>query len=158
MKYSANEAENILKAEKALKTHQLSGLRCTKQFYNGLKYNPEDIKQDSPAGVVFYNLNLCYQHGKNVSEGCVEDVIWGFRQSGIPANIVVDGFTELYRLGYLNFTDPNGTMLLGTFNEKAWYQWTRKFYSLLLEGNQKQEILISDSIKPEDTTVDKLED
>jgi hypothetical protein len=159
-KYSAVDAERIIQAEKDIQQQSLKpqGLRIVKHSFTGLKANPDDFSQESPAGVVFYNLQICYQNGGNVSEGSVGDVIWGFRQSGIPGNIVMDGFTELYRLGYLDFTDPNGIQLLGSFNEKAWYKWSPKYFGLLQDANQKSDVLISDSIKPEDTTVEKLED
>ena len=156
--YTAQDAERIIKNEQDLTNLKPQGLRTVKHSYHGLKIQPEDFQQESPAGVLFYNLQLCYQHQKNVSEGMIGDVIWGFRQSGIPGNIVMDGFTELYRLGYLGFTDPNGIQLLGTFNDKAWYKWSQKFFSLLEDKDVPAEVTIVDSIKPEDKTVDDLKD
>lgn len=158
-KYTAADAERIIKAEKDLANLAPQGLRTVVPTYTGLKVQPQDFPQESPAGVLFYNLQLCYQHQKNVSEGSVGDVIWGFRQSGIPGNIVMDGFAELYRLRYLEFTDEFGIKLLGTFNEKSWYQWTRKFLDLLLDAKDvASKTTIVDSIKPEDKTVDDLVD
>lgn len=164
-KYSAADAKRIIKAEEDFKplnpdlsTLKPNGLKTVRSTYTGLKHQPSDIPQQSPAGVLFYNLQLCYQHQKNVSEGCIKDLLWGFRQSGIPSNIVMDGFTELYRLRYLSFTTPEGTAVLGTFNEKCWFKWDRKFFDLLMEDGKVSELLISDSIKPEDKTVDDLKD
>ena len=158
-KYDAADAERIIKAEDDLANLTPQGLRTVRPFYHGLKKQPDDFRQESPAGVLFYNLQLCYQHQKNISEGMVGDIIWGFRQSGIPGNIVMDGFTELYRLKYLDFTDERGTHLLGSFNEKSWYKWTARFLILLLD-TPEQTIAphIVDSIRPEDKTVDDLAD
>lgn len=134
-------------------------MRCTKTYYNGLKGQPDDIQMDSPAGVVFYNLQICFQNKSNICEGVIEDIIWSFRQSGIPNGVTWQGFRALFKLGYIRFTDARGTILLGGPNEKSWYQWTPKYYNLLLEdtGRKEAPLNIAESIKGKDTTVDKIE-
>lgn len=160
MKHSEQDAKRILEQEKLLKLQSnRPGLRQVRPFYHGLKEPPMDFAQESPAGVVFYNLQICYQNQKNVSEGSVADVIWGFRQSGIPNNITWQGFNDLKKLGYISFTGDLGVPLLGTPNENMWYQWTQKYYNLLLNATDGHETLleVTDKIKGKDTTVDKVD-
>jgi len=158
MQYTEQAAKSILQQEKNLKLQSnLPGLRQVRPFYYGLKESPIDIKQASPAGVVFFNLQVCYSNQKNISEGSIEDVIWGFRQSGLPNNITWQGFLDLHKLGYIRFTNSVGVSLLGTPSEKMWYQWTDKYYSiLLLSPEVENDLQIEDKIKGKDTTVEKV--
>ncbi len=159
MKHTEQDAKRILEKEQLLKLNQNQpGLRQVLYYYNGLKEKPIDIRDESPEGVVFYNLQICYGNQKNVSEGSVEDVIWGFRQSGIPNNITWDGFRTLKKLGYLNFTNDMGVTLFGDPTPQMWYRWTQKYYNLLLKTTEgTQNLLVDDKIKGKDTTVDKVD-
>lgn len=160
MKHSEADARKILENEQNLKLQSNKpGLRQVRPFFHGLKEQPIDITQQSPAGVVFFNLQICYDVQKNVSEGSVEDVIWGFRQSGIPNNITWDGFRTLKDLGYITFTDSMGVTLFGDPSPAMWYQWTQKYYGLLLLNpvGPSENLKIVDSIKGQDTTIEKVE-
>ena len=152
------KAQKILESEKNLKLRQnLPGLRPVMAHYFGLKERPIDIVDSTPEGVVFFNLQVCYQNQGNVSEGTVEDVIWGFRQSGIPNNVTWDGFRILKKLGYLRFTNDIGVALIGNPTPKMWYQWTPKYFEILLDRAMEKDTLEFDKkIKGEDTTVDKV--
>ena len=158
MKHTVDQAREILKNEQVLKTSAPveNTLRTVRNNFHGIKSWPKEFQQASPAGVVFGNLLLCYSHQKNISEGILKDVVWGFRQSGIPHNITLDGFSDLYKYGYLIFTDEVGVQHLGSFNENSWYKWTPKFFELLLESGNGS-ITLDNIILPKDTTVDKLE-
>lgn len=126
-------------------------LRVIKPYYNGLSKEPEDIRMDSPAGVVFYNLQICYSNQKNISEGVIEDIIWGFRQSGIPADITWEGLKDLKKKGYIFFHDGTGVAIIGQLTEKLWYRWTSKFFDLLRDQFAPTVNLgIDDKIKPKD--------
>ncbi len=130
--------------EKIAAEGTIPGLRLILNYYNGLREHPQDIRMDSPEGVVFYNLNLCYKNQNSVSEGTIGDIIWGFRQSGIPVSVVRDGLMALKKLGYLNWTGdghPSGGMLmLGDPKETYWIRWTDKFHKLLLPKGEAVEI------------------
>lgn len=45
----------------------------------------------------------CFEQQKNVKEGLIGDILWGFEQAGIPIQCSIDGLRELHRLGYLKF-------------------------------------------------------
>lgn len=160
MKHSVEDAQRILSKGEILKVGQppQPGSRCVRLNYYGLKDNPADIRMDTPAGVVFYNLQLCYKTSKNICEASIEDVIWGFRQSGIPNDITWQGFRALAKAGYINFTNDKNIVLLGGITEKSWYSWTDKYYKLLLSGPEKTvEVKIDDTIKGKDTTYEKID-
>jgi hypothetical protein len=134
-------------------------LRVVVPYYNGITTSPPEIPQDSPGGVVFFNLQLCYQNQQNVSEGILEDVIWGFRQSGIPADITWEGFKTLKKFGYIFFHDGTGTAIIGDPNEKLWYRWTLKYIDLLRGRHETNESLkIEEHIKPVDTNWEKIKE
>ena len=157
MKYSAEDAKKILEQENTLTLNSnKKGLRPVRHHYFGVKERPIDIREESPEGVVFFNLQVCYKNQGNVSEGTVEDVIWGFRQSGIPNDITWKGLITLNKLGYINFTNDIGIPLLGEPNPKMWYQWTDKYLNLLLANPSQTELEIDDRIKGKDTTIDRV--
>jgi hypothetical protein len=133
---SVNEKESIEKLKAGVNdkiTLNTVGprLKVMKPFYHGLISLPEEIKENTAAYVVFYNLQQCYEQSGNVSEGIVEDVIWGFRQAGIPANTTWKGINDLKKLGFMYFHDGTGRVVLGDATEKVWYKWTLKFLDLL---------------------------
>ena len=162
-KHSDADAKRILEAEKPFRqTLSQPGLRVTKNHYFGIKEWPEQIGRDTPAGIVFANLNLCFKNSGNVSEGSIEDIIWGFRQSGIPNQITFKGFKELKELGFMDFTDELGVVIVGEPSaqrvDSIWYKWSNKFYQNLLDKPEKEPTAMDTNINAVDTTVDALED
>lgn len=137
--YNPSQAQQILSKEKDLKiaSQVADDLRVIKSNYFGIRYMPEDIRTDSPEGVVFYILNVCFFNAGNVSEGVVKNVVWGFRQSGIPGAIVWDGMKNLAAKGYIIWTDKAGTQILGDINENYWYKFTPKFTNTLAENTKE---------------------
>lgn len=150
-KYTEQEAKQILEAESSFNASRQVGpmpLRTVRHYFNGLKKDPEDIRQDSPSGVVFYNLCICYQNNNSVSEGAIDDVIWGFRQSGIPPYITQEGFKGLKNKGYITYSDPHGRDVIGsTFGPGVYYKWTNRFFELLLEKEDKEKVSTRHEIK-----------
>lgn len=106
-------------------------LKVVRPYYNGLITYPTEIEKNTSAHVVFYNLLQCYEQCGNLSEGIVEDLIWGFRQADIPATITWDGLNNLKKLGFMFFHDGTGRVILGNVSEKLWFRWTLKFIDLL---------------------------
>jgi hypothetical protein len=102
-------------------------LKVVKPFYNGLNTYPPEIVQNTAAHVVFYNLQQCYEQVGNISEGIIEDLVWGFRQAGIPANI------------------------LGDATDKLWFRWSLKFIDLLRGKFDAPKLLSKDErVEPND--------
>lgn len=130
---AASNAAKTIMGEGPLTMAPATNLRATRATYFGLKEHPKEFKPESPAGIVFANLNVCYKENNNVSEGIMEDVIWGFAQAGIPRYLTWDGLLALGKFGYLTFTDEQRVLMIGTPAEAMWYRWTPKFYNLLLE-------------------------
>jgi len=119
-------------------------LRIMKPFYNGLLSYPSEIGENTAAHVVFYNLQQCYEQTGNVSEGIVEDVIWGFRQAGIPGSVTWKGINDLKKLGFIYFHDGTGRVLFGDATEKMWFRWSLKFLDILAGVNGPKVLLDKD--------------
>jgi len=100
----AAAAGQIIQNEKPFTTGTAVDLRVRRSQYHGLKTWPEDIRRDSPEGVVFSNLNICYKNMGNVCESLIGNILWGFRQSGIPSNVAYDGLKGLIAKGYMCLT------------------------------------------------------
>jgi hypothetical protein len=158
IRITPEEAARILKEETVIEvdTSQEMPLKVVQPYFFGLKVAPDDIRQDTPAGVVFYTLCMCYMNQGNVSEGQVADVMYGFAQSGIPRNVTLDGFRDLQKLNYMNANSPEGTYIFGDLQPELYYKWTQKFFELC--ARTKEEATEVAEVKVEDTTVNKLED
>jgi hypothetical protein len=126
-------------------------LKVVKPFYNGLNTYPPEIVQNTAAHVVFYNLQQCYEQVGNISEGIIEDLVWGFRQAGIPANITWKGLNELKKLGFIYFHDGTGRVILGDATDKLWFRWSLKFIDLLRGKFDAPKLLSKDErVEPND--------
>lgn len=106
-------------------------LKVVRPFFNGLISYPEELERNTAAHVVFYNLQQCYEQVGNVSEGIIEDLIWGFRQASIPAYITWEGLNNLKKLGFLYCHDGTGRVIFGDATEKLWFRWTLKYIDIL---------------------------
>ena len=149
-------ARKVLQSEKELRVVKPKhDLRTVKQNFYGLKYSPKEFNENTPAGVVFFNLMVCYDRAKNVSEGQIGDIIWAFKQSGIPGPITFDGFKELKKHKYLDFITPTGELILGDPDEDVFFRWTDKFFNMLLEEESKESAAIN-RVETEATTWDKV--
>lgn len=157
MKISAAEAKRILKEEHVITidTSSKHDLRVIKDFFYGLKYAPNEFDENSPAGVVFFNLCVCYQNAGSVGEGQIGNIIWGFRQSGIPGEVTFDGFKELKKHKYIDFITPTGEYIFGDPTEQMFFRWTQKFFDMLIT-DPKTEKIDMERVETEDTTWDKV--
>lgn len=158
MKITPEEAARILKEEHVIEidTSKEMPLRTVAYYFHGFKKRPEDIDPNTPEGVVFFNLAICYKNQGNISEGQIADVMYGFSQSGIPKNITLDGFKKLYNLQYISCTDPDGNFVFSEPKPDLYYKWTQKFFNLLAQTPEEAEDPVETEIK--DTTINKLED
>ena len=126
-------------------------LKVVKPFYNGLNSYPSELEKNTSAHVVFYNLQQCYEQVGNVSEGVVEDIIWGFRQAGIPAAVTWDGLNQLKKLGFVYFHDGTGRVILGDVSDKLWFRWSLKYIDLLRGKFDEKKLLSKDErVDPKD--------
>jgi hypothetical protein len=55
------------------------------------------------AQIVLQNLLSCFEKQKNVSEGLIGDVMFGFNTCGIPPQCTYEGLRQLAKEGYLKF-------------------------------------------------------
>ena len=137
-KYDEKKAKAILESESTMMVSPNS-LKQILPYYKGLKEWPSDIMRDSPAGVVFGNLNICFQNANNVSEGLLTDFVGGFKISGIPEKITLDGIKDLVKKDYVHLRDAQGTSYSGSILPSGPVKvgYTKKFLNLLLDYDHK---------------------
>jgi hypothetical protein len=91
---------------------------------------------NGPDLMVFVELNNCFKRQKNVSEGMLANVMWGFEQCGYAPDHVAAGLTALRKKGYITYTDERRVPLSDyDFNPKKpiWIRYTRKFTDLFIK-------------------------
>lgn len=100
----------------------------------GCKLIPAEVGQNGVALLAFQGLLQCFQKAKNVSEGELKDILWGFEQSGHDPRAIAAGLTKLRDLGYVYYTDPLGARITEhNFDPKKaiWLRYSEKFLTLL---------------------------
>lgn len=88
------------------------------------------------AQIVLQSVFSCFAKAGHVSEGLVGDLVWGFAQAGVPAELTVHGLMQLEKLGLVRFQAPdnNYVTLHDTAAEKAWVRYQRPLLELIYES------------------------
>ena len=107
--------------------------RLVADRFFGYKEHPKEFTDKTPAGFMFAMFGVIFQKQGSIKESQIKEVIWGFKQSGIPSNIIIDGLRELKQHGYLQFTDEKGNILFGDPTPDMWYKFSPKYLNLLLD-------------------------
>jgi hypothetical protein len=113
-------------------------LLTVRKKYRGPKEIPADIGQNGVAALVFIGLLNCFKKARDVKEGELKDIIWGFVQCGNEDRAVAAGITALRGMGYLYYTDPLGNKISEHNydpSKKIWVRYSPKFLNLLQEGD-----------------------
>jgi hypothetical protein len=84
-------------------------LKLVRPYYESHKSIPGDLS--SEAQIVLHNLFSCFDRTGSVKEGQVKDIVWGFNVSLIPPACTYKGLGDLYRAGYVDFTDADNARL-----------------------------------------------
>lgn len=87
------------------------------------------------AQVVMHALFSCFDRQKEVREGLVGDLLWGFEQCGIPAGCSAVGLMELNNQGYLKFQAPDNTYINFQSDQigKAWIRYQKKLLDMIYD-------------------------
>jgi hypothetical protein len=80
------------------------------------------------AQLVLQALFSCFEKQKNLSEGLVGDLMWGFGQAGIPSELTLNGLKQLKTHGFIKFKLPDGSFIdpEGMHFEKAFVHYMPK--------------------------------
>jgi hypothetical protein len=113
-----------------------------------VEVNPQPLKQIRPfvlavsaipstlppeAQITLQNLLSCFEKQKNVSEGLIGDLMWGFAQCGTPVNCTYEGLKQLAKEGYLKFQakDNSWVDIESEQADGAWVRYQRKLLDLV---------------------------
>lgn len=74
-----------------------------------------------------------FEDKKSVEEGLVGDMIWGFKQGGIPPEATYTALGEMEKFGYVKFQAPDNTFV--TLNSdrigSAWIKYQPKLLDMI---------------------------
>ena len=111
-------------------------LKCILSPYRGLTHVPSEL--DGTALMVFIELNKCFEEKKQVSEGLLNNVMWGLELAGYDPRHVASGLSELRRKSYIYYSDAQGQKISDqTFDKKVplWIRYDKKFTSLFIKND-----------------------
>ena len=80
-------------------------LRRLRSFFSASKQIPSTLKPE--AQIVLQSLLSCFERQRNVQEGQLADLVWGFEQVGVPGPATVMGLKYLEAAGYVKFQAPD---------------------------------------------------
>ena len=118
---------------------------CSEAFYRefGRPYSavykeiPTNIAPE--AQIVLHCLFSCFDRQKSVQEGILEDLIWGFEQSGTHRVCTITGLKELLKLGYIKVQAKDNAYIDFT-SEKIGEAFMRYQPKLLEMAYEKKEV------------------
>jgi len=116
--------------------------------YQGLKRIPQEVNNGGVECLVFYGLAQCFQKHKEVCEGLLSNIIWGFGECGYDAKYVAQGLTKLRELGYIFYSSEQRGAAVSEYNfdplKPIWIRYTPKMIDLFYrEANANGIILPS---------------
>ena len=87
------------------------------------------------AQLVLHALLSCFEKQKDVQEGLIGDLVWGFEQAGIPKEASVIGLDRLAVAGYVKFQAPDNTFIDFSADaiSKAWVRYQPKLLDMVYE-------------------------
>ena len=138
---------SIIMPDSVLQNSKKEPLNTVIKPYQGLKRIPPELNDGGPACFVFYGLTQCFQRQKEVSEGLLANIIWGFGECGYDQRHVAAGLSALNKLGYIFYSsEQRGSAILETnFDPKKpiWIRYTNKMIDLFYrEGKNANGIIL----------------
>ena len=100
--------------------------------YGGFRGLPLDILPQSPAAVVFTGFASIFEKQKNISEGTLSDVLFGFAAGDWDLAAVGQGLTELRFRKYIFYTDAKRVVMPEEYfishpESSPWVRYSPKF-------------------------------
>lgn len=122
---------NVNLDESATKPQELNKIR---PYYDTAKEVPSSLVPE--AQIVLHSLLSCFDRQKEVKEGKLDDLVWGFEQAGVPGGCTVIGLQALVKQGYLKLQAPDNTFVDMTSDriKECWVRYERRLLDLVYEG------------------------
>lgn len=96
---------------------------------------PMDMKVE--AQIVLKLLLSCFEKQGHISEGKVEDIMWGYEQAmpPIPRMLTYKGLVFLWNDGYIKFQAPDNSFVEPQSSQisESWVRYTPKLLSMAYE-------------------------
>lgn len=91
---------------------------------------------EKESQIVLQALFSCFEQQKSVKEGLIGDMMWGFEQVGIPAQLTWKGLRQLERLGYVKFQTKDNAMISAESDliGSAFLRYERKLLEMVCES------------------------
>ena len=90
------------------------------------------------AQMVLQLLFSCFEKQKNVEEGIIKDITWGFAQCTppIPPDLTLKGLEQLRTQGYVKFQGQDNSYVLSLSQkiEDCWLRYQPKLLSMVYSG------------------------
>lgn len=90
------------------------------------------------AQMVLQLLFSCFEKQKNVEEGIIKDIVWGFAQitPPIPPELTLRGLEQLRTQGYVKFQGQDNSIVLSLSQkiEDCWLRYEPKLLSMVYSG------------------------
>lgn len=108
-------------------------LRTLRPFFKAVRAIPSILPDE--AQIVLRLIFDCFEKQGRVAEGLIGDLIWGFQQCGIPAELTFNGLMQLEKYGYIRFQAKDGQLINHTSDklESAWIRYEQKLKDLVYE-------------------------
>lgn len=122
-----------MEAEVEVKPQQL---KIVRSFYAMTKSIPSTLKPE--AQIILQALFDCFERQKEVKEGQLSDLVWGFEQAGIQGPLTVMGIKYLFEAGYIKLQGPDNQFYKELTKENVAVLWVRyqpKLLELVYEGS-----------------------
>jgi len=94
----------------------------------------------SPEAQIFMQLLMSvFEKQKEVREGILKDIIFGFASAGVPVKLSMTGAIECFKQGYLEFRGPDNSVItraneIPTNVIEFWVIYTPKLLNMVYES------------------------
>ena len=136
MKIAGKPPQSVILPSSLLLDPTKEPLSVVQAYYSGITHVPVDLALgNGPDLMVFVELNNCFRKAKQVAEGMLNNVMWGFEQCGYDPRHVAAGLTELRKKGYLLYTDERRVPIYEFDfdpSKPVWIRYTKKFTDLFI--------------------------
>lgn len=112
-----------------LKPQELT--QTIRPFYDMAQSIPSHLAPQ--AQIVLQAIFACFERQKDVKEGKLKDMVWGFEQCGFAPRLTLDGIVLLIKAGYLKLQAPDNTDIDLTSSkvDEAWVRYEKKLLDLV---------------------------
>lgn len=120
--------------------------------FKGFKYRPVEFSANNETSAIISLLEDIWFKFEEIRECEIDEIVYGFSECNVFPSTICNAFENLYRNGYVVFTDNKGFILdnLTRPIPKVWFHFTKKFHDLLskenIENKKFESIKVSDVI------------